>query len=630
MVIITNKSNNPVKLPQFSGLLLTIFSFLLLCSPAAAAAKLEEWGFDVNRVQINFTTSGAVQPRSQLIANPTRLTIDLPGITLGYPAVNRQILAAGIESVRVGQFDPQTTRLVVELSPGYTLNPDKVKFQGNSDRDWIVSLPDPIYVGASGSSRTVRQIPRGVEAFPQTQIPREQTVRQTTVPQTTVRDAIEVTKIETTADGFFIQTSGGTPTIQMQDSGNGSFVSVELLGASLSGKLRSRSVADATSPAWQGVNRHGVRRLIFTENPGRIPVTRISFRVNDPSYDWQAIPTNGGVTILANRDRGARHRNGRLNQPAIIEAIDLTNNGFQLLLRSDRPFRYTSAWDRSSGAYQIRIPSAQLGRGVQIPNINRRAMGWLNIEQENSQTVMVSLQPAAGMRIGRVSQPTGGGLLSVAIEPYNNSSPVSPNALNPRIQTSPRRHRSPSRDNSRLNSRVVVAIDPGHGGRDPGALGNGLQEKDIVMSISQQVANNLAQFGVTAVLTRQNDREIDLEPRVQLAERVNARVFVSIHANAVALNRPEVNGVETYYYATGQRLAQTIHRHLLQVPGTSDRGVRQARFYVLRKTSMPAVLVEVGFITGRHDAARLASPAYRNQVSAAIARGILQYLQQAP
>jgi N-acetylmuramoyl-L-alanine amidase len=237
------------------------------------------------------------------------------------------------------------------------------------------------------------------------------------------------------------------------------------------------------------------------------------------------------------------------------------------------------------------------------------------------------------MRIGRVNQPASQ-LLSVAVEPSNQSQTVS--STNPnRWTVTPRRPQrtwNPSlSNNSQRNARMVVVIDPGHGGRDPGALGiNGLREKDIVMSISQQVAANLNQFGIQAVLTRQNDREIDLEPRVQLAERVNGTVFVSIHANSVDLSRPEVNGVETYYYSTGRGLARSIHNHLLQVPGTRDRGVRQARFYVLRNTSMPAVLVEVGFITGRQDAARLANPAYRSQLSAAIARGIFQYLQANP
>lgn len=179
------------------------------------------------------------------------------------------------------------------------------------------------------------------------------------------------------------------------------------------------------------------------------------------------------------------------------------------------------------------------------------------------------------------------------------------------------------------NSRVVIAIDPGHGGGDPGAVGiGGLQEKNAVLSISQQVVSFLSQEGIQAVLTRSGDQEIDLEPRVQSAEQANADVFVSIHANSISMSRPDINGLETYHYsASGQRLAQVIHNAILQDVGMRDRGVRKANFYVIKNTPMPAVLVEVGFVTGSEDAARLSSSTGRTQLAKAIARGIAQYVR---
>ncbi|WP_448570990.1 N-acetylmuramoyl-L-alanine amidase family protein, partial [Trichothermofontia sp.] len=179
------------------------------------------------------------------------------------------------------------------------------------------------------------------------------------------------------------------------------------------------------------------------------------------------------------------------------------------------------------------------------------------------------------------------------------------------------------------SGRVIVVIDPGHGGPDPGAVGIGnIYEKNIVLDISRQVAAILQQQGVQVVMTRSDDRDLDLEPRVQIAERANATAFVSIHANAISMSRPEVNGVETYYYVSGLPLAQAIHSSILQSGlGMRDRGVRQARFYVIRRTSMPAVLVETGFVTGAEDAPRLADPNFRSRMAVAIARGILNYFQ---
>lgn len=176
-------------------------------------------------------------------------------------------------------------------------------------------------------------------------------------------------------------------------------------------------------------------------------------------------------------------------------------------------------------------------------------------------------------------------------------------------------------------TRMIVAIDPGHGGDDVGAIGrDGLLEKSVNLPMALTIARQLQQQGVTTVLTRSDDRDVSLESRVVQAETANASLFVSIHANAISLSRPEVNGLETYYYQSGQRLAQSIHNSILRRLSVRDRGVRQARFYVLRKTSMPAVLVEVGFVTGEEDSRNLSNPSYRQKMAEAIADGIIEYL----
>ncbi|MGD1904859.1 MAG: N-acetylmuramoyl-L-alanine amidase, partial [Leptolyngbyaceae cyanobacterium] len=180
------------------------------------------------------------------------------------------------------------------------------------------------------------------------------------------------------------------------------------------------------------------------------------------------------------------------------------------------------------------------------------------------------------------------------------------------------------------DGRFVVVLDPGHGGRDPGAVGiGGLQEKTIVLPVSLRVAELLRDAGVQVIMTRSDDRTLDLQPRVDIANQANATIFISIHANAISLSRPDVNGIETYYYSdSGRRLAETIHAAMLAVSGMNDRGVKQARFYVLRHTAMPASLLEIGFVTGQDDAPLLRDPVWRENMAQAIARGILQYLQQ--
>jgi N-acetylmuramoyl-L-alanine amidase len=215
------------------------------------------------------------------------------------------------------------------------------------------------------------------------------------------------------------------------------------------------------------------------------------------------------------------------------------------------------------------------------------------------------------------------------LPPVEAPIPVEPPRRNP-IRTPVRTPWKPPVRTPIRAGAAVVAIDPGHGGADPGAVGiNGLQEKGVVFSVSSQVAQQLRRKGINAVLTRTGDQEIDLAPRVATAARVKADLFVSIHANSISLSRPDINGLETYYYASaqGRRLARAIHNRILRSTNMTDKGVRQARFYVIRHTKMPAVLVEIGFVTGSQDAARLVSPAGRTQLAEAIAQGIIDYIQ---
>ena len=181
-------------------------------------------------------------------------------------------------------------------------------------------------------------------------------------------------------------------------------------------------------------------------------------------------------------------------------------------------------------------------------------------------------------------------------------------------------------------NKFYVVIDPGHGGPDPGAIGiGGLRETDVVLDVSKRVKKLLSEKGVKVRLTRANEIDLDLPPRVSLANRTNADIFVSIHANASRGKKRNINGLETFYYYgwRGRLLAKKIQKQLLKVsPGSPDRGVRQGKFFVIKNTSMPAVLVEIGFLTGRLDARRLEKPIHRQRIAYAITKGILEYLSR--
>ena len=172
----------------------------------------------------------------------------------------------------------------------------------------------------------------------------------------------------------------------------------------------------------------------------------------------------------------------------------------------------------------------------------------------------------------------------------------------------------------------VVAIDPGHGGRDPGAIGpSGLREADVVLDISLQVRDLLTRDGVRNLILRESDLSVELPDRPRLAREAGATMFVSIHANANG--RATVNGSETYFLTPQSlALAQMIQDELGVVLGIPSRGIKTANFLVLRDSGVPSVLVEAAFISNAEDEARLRDPAFRQRIAGAIHKGIMRFL----
>lgn len=230
-------------------------------------------------------------------------------------------------------------------------------------------------------------------------------------------------------------------------------------------------------------------------------------------------------------------------------------------------------------------------------------------------------------------------------------------------------HRHDSRLSMALRRVRTVVIDPGHGGHDTGAIGlGGTLEKDVNLRLAQRLAARLSRHGFRVVMTRDDDRTLSLEERTAIAESERGDVFVSLHANAAP--RHGARGVEIYYLDEGhqrhtlrvaarengvprdqmdalqrtmahlrvseasvlaQDLAERVHREIesdRRAASTSDLGVKKGPFYVLFLPSMPAILVEAGFLTNRHDVALLRSDRYLDALAGAIARGLESYREE--
>jgi N-acetylmuramoyl-L-alanine amidase len=178
-----------------------------------------------------------------------------------------------------------------------------------------------------------------------------------------------------------------------------------------------------------------------------------------------------------------------------------------------------------------------------------------------------------------------------------------------------------------LSGRLIV-VDPGHGGKDPGAPGVGpMVEKSVNLQVAWRLASGLRARGARVIMTRDTDRFISLDARAEMADRTRADLFVSIHADACA--RPEVSGA-TLYIARGASSASRATANRLEsaikMAGFSCRGVREAGFRVLVGHSRPAVLVECGYLTNRTEAHRLAQPDHQQRLADALTLGIAQQL----
>ena len=194
------------------------------------------------------------------------------------------------------------------------------------------------------------------------------------------------------------------------------------------------------------------------------------------------------------------------------------------------------------------------------------------------------------------------------------------------------------------NTKRAIFLDPGHGGSDSGAFENGVKEKDLTLSVYNKVSSRLASLGYTVLTSRNTDKDVGLVSRADQANKSNADMFLSIHFNAGG--RGTAYGIETYYYKPeagytpainkenhnnpdriekSRKLANKVQQNLLYKTGAYDRGVKRASFAVLRETSIPSILVELGFIDNQDEVKKIKTNEYQEKLADGIVDGIVEY-----
>ena len=553
-------------------------------SPAKASARLQTWQFDTTQNRLFFSTESGVQPKVKLLNDPKQIVIDLPGI-VSEEAMGDQLVGGVVKAVSVTQLDAATTRIVLDLDAGYELDPQQIKVWGLTSQQWIVQLPSahpsvespPSHQGAEAKAIDLFEPP----------------------PVSKIDSSTSRTPQSATASEQTQSPSASSPTSSLPPL--------------LSRNQVSHASVSGTATLLRGVVAMSEGFVLQTQ--GAVPPMQI-YRTRDANQNRQLV-----VDVM-----------NTMIDPALTG--DSIPSGLYGIRRwniaqfrtTPAAVRITLTLDQASPDWQV-TPLDQ--GGILLTPVGTSAR---QIPNPTTTVVLPVIRDAPGRR-GAVAAPNALVSTRATAPPPTASRGLSapPPIQRPgvRVDSAPRTSQGNIPSVPPQQNRVLVMIDPGHGGVDPGAVGiGGLQEKGVVMAVSQHVASILRQQGVMVQMTRQVDETVDLQPRVELAEAADATVFVSIHANAVNMQRPEVNGVETYYYSNaGAPLANLLHRRVISSVAMNDRGVKQARFFVLRRTSMPAALIEIGFVTGAIDAPKLRDPNWQAQMGQAIAAGILDYVR---
>ena len=170
----------------------------------------------------------------------------------------------------------------------------------------------------------------------------------------------------------------------------------------------------------------------------------------------------------------------------------------------------------------------------------------------------------------------------------------------------------------------TVVIDAGHGGRDLGGQWGRVYEKHLALDTSVRLEKHLKRMGYRTVMTRRGDYFLTLPQRCQIANRYRDAIFVSVHFNYTW--KQDVSGLETFYHnSEGQKIANQVQKCLIRYTRAIDRDEKFARFYVIRNTNMPSILVEGGFVSNEAERNRMKSARFREALARAIADGIQRY-----
>ncbi len=345
-------------------------------------------------------------------------------------------------------------------------------------------------------------------------------------------------------------------------------------------------------------------------------LTQASLSAISPTASVLEVKSNGDTPLSELLSTGPRR--GEICHYSVLTSLKETaqKNGYKISLKSKGPLSYRVYFFENPNRMVIDLPNMV----TRLPNVltpQNSAAPYRRIRTSQFQfqpawtRVVIDMDDVATFGVSRKFDE-----LSLIFAKEST-----PNRSLAKAKPKPKPKPLP------LEGKLIV-IDPGHGGDDPGAIGaNGTYEKDYTLDISKRLERSLTEAGAHVMMCRLGDQNPSLEARTDMANVNHADVLLSVHINSFFT--PFSSGSETYYYKyKDEPLAHLVHQEMVAALHLPDKGMKRARLYVLRNSTMPSVLVEPLFITNKQELLLLEQPYVRQKIADAVFQGTIKFFKK--
>lgn len=414
------------------------------------------------------------------------------------------------------------------------------------------------------------------------------------------------------------------------------------------------------SIAWDSniLEINATQKIIYTESrekdPESLTIEITNSRIQDSVVGYEKkLKSNLNETVIISQPNENITRIKFIGTASINRKGYLTNNERTLVLKIARispeeetayeneqetsPDKYTPGYikeitieDKDTETEVLISATKSIKYNVfLLKNPERLVVDLLNIiPPEKKLPQYNSTKLVSGIRAGPAASGLDATRVVIDLAQENTEHDVSSSLIGNKLKI--RFKLSKEKEETSKISNIKVVIDPGHGGYDTGASYGGFEEKNINLVISEKIKSILESSGINVFLTRDDDSFLSLAERNEITNSIRPNVFISVHGNALKTSR-SIRGLETYYWTSqSQKLAYHTHSTILKNLNIPDHYIRKAKFYVIRHTSFPAILVELGFLSSLEDRKLLTNSTTQTEYAKAVAEGILKFLDIAP